>query len=237
MNDPMNGKSSKEETRYYKRDFWETENLKYGDVHFRMEKIARLVRQLAGDRELDLLDLGCGPAALGRLVPGNVHYHGIDIAIQASAPNLLELDILQEPISFHDMKFDLVVAQGLFEYCGDFQAKKFAEIQGLLKENGKFVVTYMNFAHRKKEIYWPYSNVQPPGDFRRDLDRYFTVERSFPGSYNWNHTMPNRKLIKAAQAHINMDIPVRSTFLGIDRIYICSVLSPGSVRADRPPTT
>lgn len=233
----VNGESSKEETRYYKRDFWETENLKFDDVHFRMEKIARLVRQLAGDREQDLLDLGCGPAALSRLLPSNVHYHGIDIAIQESAPNLLEMDILQEPVSFHGMKFDLIVAQGLFEYCGDYQSQKFAEIRELLKENGKFLVTYMNFAHRKKDIYWPYSNIQPPGDFRRDLDRYFTVERSFPGSYNWNHTMPNRKLMKAMQAHINMDIPVLSTFLGIDRIYICSALSPGSGRAGRPPTT
>lgn len=237
MNNPVNGKSDKQETRYYKRDFWETENLRFDDVHFRMEKIARLVHRLAGDGERDLLDLGCGPAALGRLVPDNVHYHGIDIAIQVPAPNLLEMDILQEPVRFHDMKFDLIVAQGLFEYCGDHQSQKFAEIRGLLKENGKFLVTYMNFAHRKRDIYWPYSNIQPPGDFRRDLDRYFNVERSFPGSYNWNHTMPNRRLMKAVQGRVNMDIPVLSTFLGIDRIYICSALPSGSERADGPPTT
>jgi cyclopropane fatty-acyl-phospholipid synthase-like methyltransferase len=210
---------------YYKRDFWETENLKYAEVHFRMAKVAWLVRRLAGARECDLLDLGCGPGTLGHLVPGNVHYHGIDIAIQEPAPNLIEMDILQSPVSFHDMKFDLVVAQGLFEYCGDHQARKFAEIRNLLKDDGKFLVTYMNFAHRKREVYWPYSNVQQPADFRRDLERYFVVERSFPGEYNWNFTTPNRTIMKVVQAHLTVDIPIFNSLLGINRFYICSARS------------
>jgi SAM-dependent methyltransferase len=215
------------EVRYYERDFWQTENLKFVDVHFRMAKVARLIRQLAGAQEADLLDLGCGPAALAGVLPENVHYHGIDIAIQTPAPNLLEMDILKQPISFHGKKFDLIVAQGLFEYCGDRQSQKFAEIRDLLEADGKFIVTYTNFAHRKKEIYGPYSNVQAPGDFRRDLDRYFRVTRSFPSSYNWNHSIPNRKLMKAAQARLNVDIPVVSSLLAVDRIYICSALPDG----------
>jgi cyclopropane fatty-acyl-phospholipid synthase-like methyltransferase len=208
--------------RYYKRDFWGTENLKFAEPHFRMEKVARVLTRLANGRDCDLLDLGCGPAALSRLIPENVRYHGIDIAIQTPAPNLIEMDIVKMPISFRGMKFDLITAQGLFEYCGERQSQKFAEIKGLLKDGGKFVVTYMNFAHRKKHIYGPYSNVQQPDEFRRCLAQYFIIDRSFPSAYNWNHTMPNRKAMKAAQARLNINIPIISPMLAVDGIYICS---------------
>jgi 2-polyprenyl-3-methyl-5-hydroxy-6-metoxy-1,4-benzoquinol methylase len=82
-----------ETPRYYKRDFWETENLRYAAPHFRLRKVAWLVRKLAGTRELDLLDVGCGPGTLAGLLPASVRYHGVDIAIQRPAPNLLELDL------------------------------------------------------------------------------------------------------------------------------------------------
>lgn len=72
--------------RIYKREFWQTENLKFAAPHFRLVKVARLVRQLASGRRCDLLDVGCGPATLSRLMPVNVRYHGIDIAIQEAAP-------------------------------------------------------------------------------------------------------------------------------------------------------
>jgi cyclopropane fatty-acyl-phospholipid synthase-like methyltransferase len=228
MNNPLEKKSARQhEIRYDNRDVWRTENLKFAEAHFRMEKVARVVRRLASAQECELLDLGCGPAALARLLPDNVHYHGIDIAIQEPAPNLIEMDILQQPISFQSKKFDIIVAQGLLEYFGDHQSQKFTEIRSLLKENGKFIATYTNFAHRSKEIYWLCSNVQAPADFRRDLNRYFVVERSFPSAHNWNPSIPSRKLMKAAQAHLNVEIPVLSPLLAVDRIYICSALPDG----------
>jgi len=174
------------EARYHKRDFWAGENLKYVEPHFRMRKVAREVRRVTRGRECDLLDVGCGPGSLASLMPPGVHYHGIDIAIPEPAPNLVEMDIIEEPVSFRGKKFDVVVAQGLFEYVGKFQSQKFAEIAGLLNDGGKFILTYQNFAHRKREIYWPYSNVLLPDDFRRDLGRFFRIERSFPTSHNWN---------------------------------------------------
>ena len=164
--------------------------------------MAREVRRITRGRECDLLDLGCGPAALAGLMPPGVHYHGIDIAIPEPAPNLIELDIIEEPISFRGQTFDVVVAQGLFEYVGKFQSQKFAEIAGLLNDGGKFILTYQNFAHRKKEIYWPYSNVQPPDDFRKDLSRFFKIERSYPVSHNWNHGQPGRNFMKVSQARL-----------------------------------
>jgi SAM-dependent methyltransferase len=216
--------------KYYKKDFWSTENLKYAEPHFRMRKVARVVSRLAGDRESDLLDVGCGPGTMQRVLPSNVHYHGIDISIPEPAENLLEMDILEAPIDFRGMKFDFVVAQGMFEYVGEYQARKFTEIAGLLKRDGKFVLTYQNFDHRQREIYWPYSNVQRLADFRRDLARFFRIERSFPVSHNWNHSQPRRPLLKASQVNLNINIPVISPLLAVDYLYVCSPLHLASAK-------
>jgi SAM-dependent methyltransferase len=213
---------AKGDVKYYKKDFWSTENLNYSAPHFRMRKVARTVSRLVGDRECDLLDVGCGPASMQRLMPANVHYHGIDIAIPEPAENLLEVDILETSIDFRGMTFDLVVAQGMFEYVGEYQSQKFAEISKVLKADGKFVLTYQNFDHRQREIYWPYSNVQRPADFRADLGRFFCIERSFPVSHNWNHSQPRRTLMKAAQARLNANVPVISPILAVDYLYVCS---------------
>lgn len=208
--------------RRYQRDFWATENRRFAQRHYRLNKVGRIVGELVGSKECDLLDLGCGPGTLADLLPPNVHYYGIDIAIQEAAPNFLEMDLLATPISFRDMKFDLVVAQGLFEYLADRQAQKFAEIRDILKPGGKFVVTYTNFAHRSTNLFHAYSNVQLPKEFRGDLERYFTIDRFFPGAYNWNHTHPNRDFMVKAQAGLDLNIPLLGRFLGVDHFYICS---------------
>lgn len=222
MSDNEHGKFQNQGAKLYKKDFWSKENLKYSEPHFRMRKFARLVRRLARDRECDLLDLGCGPAALASLMPSNVHYYGIDISIPAPAQNLLEMDILQEPIDFRGMKFDFVVAQGFFEYVGEYQAQKFAEIAAILKDNGKFILTYQNFDHRQRSIYWPYSNVQPAADFQRELGRFFNIERRFSGAHNWSHSHPRRKLVSGLQKHLNVYVPVISPRLAVDYFYVCS---------------
>ena len=206
----------------YKRDFWATENRDFAIPHFRLHKVARIVRQMAGDQECDLLDLGCGPGTFGRLLPDNVHYYGIDIAINDPAPNLAELDLHEKPVDFRGMKFDFVLAQGLFEYLGDRQVQKFAEIRAILNKGGRFLVTYMNFAHRQKNTYRAFSNVQMPADFRRDLERYFIIDRAFPGSYNWRSSLPARRFIRQAQSHLDVNIPFISPKLAVDHFYICS---------------
>jgi SAM-dependent methyltransferase len=214
--------------KYYKKDFWSSENLNYSTPHFRMRKVARTVTRLAGDRACDLLDVGCGPGTMQHVMPANVHYHGIDISIPEPAENLLEVDILETSIDFRGMRFDLVVAQGMFEYVGEYQSQKFAEISTVLKDDGKFVLTYQNFDHRQREVCWPYSNVQRPADFRADLARFFRIERSFPVSHNWNHSQPRRGLMKVSQAHLNVNIPVISPILAVDYLYVCSPLRPSA---------
>ena len=218
--------------KYHKWDFWVKENLKYATPHFRMEKAARIVGDIARGKECDLLDVGCGPATLMRLLEGNIRYHGVDIAIQDPAPNLLQIDFVERPITFGDQRFDIVLAQGVFEYIGRAQAEKFADIVGLLKENGTFIVSYVNFDHRNKLVYWPYNNIQSFSDFHRSLEQYFRVRRVIPTSHRWLHDEPKGRLTKAIQMHINIELPVFSRMFAVEYFFICSLprVNSGRVR-------
>ena len=212
---------TKSQGTVYKRDFWVDENTKYTRPHHRMLKVARIVDRLANGKECRLLDVGCGPATLQSLLEPNIRYFGIDIAIQEPSPNLKECDVLQEPISFDGRPFDLVVAQGLFEYLADSQSRKFSEIADLLTPDGRFVVSYVNFDHRRPSYYWPYSSVQSPAQFRAALSEQFVIEKQVPTSHNWNHSEPRRWLVRAPSMHVNRNIPLLTSWLGVEYIYVC----------------
>jgi SAM-dependent methyltransferase len=202
--------------------FWREQNLRFVEPHYRLIKAVRLISKLAQGRDCTLLDVGCGPATVGRLLPANIDYYGIDIAIQNPAPNLLEADLREAPIKFGDKQFDMVLAQGIFEYVGDTQNQKFAEVAGILKENGKFIVSYWNFGHRNPEMYHAFSNVQALDDFKADLERYFKIEKSFPASHNWRHTGPNRRITRAINMPLEVNIPLVSPVLAVEYFFICS---------------
>lgn len=206
----------------YKHDFWIKENQKHVPAHYRLQKSARIINAIAGQQECDLLDIGCGPATLARLLRPNIGYHGIDIAIHEPAPNLIESDILDKPIRFADKRFDIVAALGLFEYTGAFQDQKFSEIAQIMNERGRLVLTYTNFGHRDKHIFEVFSNVRPFDDFRQSLARHFTVDRYFPTAYNWHGGQPARALLKAANMRVRANIPVIGPRLAVEYFFICS---------------
>ena len=216
-----------EKAKDYKRDFWSEESHKFTQPHFRLEKASRIANKIARGRKCDLLDVGCGPATLMYLLGSNISYYGIDIAIPEPAPNLLEMDLLENPIGFDGRQFDIIMAQGVFEYMGRFQAQKFTEISCLLRDGGKFVVSYTNFGHRNREILPSYSNVQSFPEFRHDLAQHFNIERLFPTSHNWHHGQPSRRLVKATQKHLNLNIPLVSPPLAVEYFFICSRYGPG----------
>lgn len=226
MNVPAGDKSSIHEgnigNTLHKKDFWGKENLKYSRPHYRLEKSARIVNKLAQGKRCTLLDVGCGPATLASLLQPNIQYYGIDIAVHNPTPNLIESDFIEAPIQFGDKRFDIVLAQGVFEYMGKFQTEKFTEIAQLLNDGGVFIVSYVNFNHRNRSIYWPYSNVQSLNDFRQSLARHFYIHRSFPTSHNWNHSEPSREFVKTVNMHINIDIPFISRALAVEYFFICS---------------
>jgi SAM-dependent methyltransferase len=206
----------------YKRDFWIKENQKHVPAHYRLQKSARVINAIAGREDRDLLDVGCGPATLMRLLRPNIHYYGIDIAVHDRVPNLLEADFLEQPIRFDGRRFDIVVALGVFEYMAGRQDQKFAEIAELLSERGRFVLTYTNFGHRDKRIFEAFSNVQPFDDFRRSLARHFTIEKYYPTSYNWHGGQPVRALLKSANMNIKANVPVLGPKLAVEYFFICS---------------
>jgi predicted TPR repeat methyltransferase len=214
---------SESREKIYKRDFWAKENLKYAQPHFRLEKAARIINRIARGRECSMLDIGCGPAAVSRFLDSNVQYHGMDIAIQEPAPNLIQADLLEEPIRFGGERFDVVLAQGFFEYAGKFQDQKFAEIKRLLKEHGVFIVSYVNFGHWLRFVYSPYNNVQSIKSFRRSLARNFSVEMYYPTSHNWNHSEPSRNFMKASQMNLKVNIPFVSPMLAVEYFFICTL--------------
>jgi SAM-dependent methyltransferase len=219
MDDPAGTEGA---VTFHKRDFWISENSKHIPAHYRLRKSARIITSIARGRQCDLLDIGCGPATLGRLLPGSIRYHGIDIAIHEPAPNLREVDFAENPIEFGGERFDIVVMLGVFEYLGGLQSRKFTEIAGLLKDGGTFLVTYTNFGHRDARIYEPFNNVQPFDDFLRELGRDFVVDRYFPASHNWHGGQPTRKLAQAVNMRVTANIPVVSSKLAVDYFVLCS---------------
>ena len=208
--------------RLYKKDFWSKENLQYSRPHYRLEKSARIVNRVARGRSRTLLDVGCGGAALRPLIRPNIEYYGIDIAIHDPAPNLIEADFLEAPIPFADKRFDIVVAQGVFEYVGDFQARIFSEIARLLNDGGIFIGSYVNFDHRDKYIYWPYSNVQSFDEFQGALAQHFQIRRCFPTSQKWSHSEPRRKLAQTVNMYFNANVPFISRALAVEYFFVCS---------------
>lgn len=228
MTDPLSDGSSVPEdgvgNKLFKKDFWSKENLQYSRPHYRLEKSARIVNRTAGNRRCALLDVGCGGAALQSLIKPNIEYYGVDIALHGPAPNLIEADFLESPIPFANKRFDIVVAMGVFEYVGNLQAKVFSEIARLMSDGGVFIGSYVNFDHRRRFIYWPYSNVRSFGEFRRDLAQHFKIRRFFPTSHNWNHSEPRRKFWQVANIHVNVNVPFISRALAVEYFFVCSPL-------------
>jgi SAM-dependent methyltransferase len=207
---------------FYKRDFWIRENTRFSQPYFRLEKLGRIVNSIANGRTCDLLDIGCGPATLAKLLRKNINYFGIDIAIQDPAPNLLEVDILENEIKFGDIKFDIVVAAGLFEYMADSQHQKFCEIKNILKDGGKFIVTYSNVRRYRQSIPATWNNIQPIEDFKNDLGVHFHVDRFFASSHSRKGPPSNRRVIRNIQMNLNIYIPLISPLLALDYIMVCS---------------
>jgi len=106
------------------RDYWIEQNLQYAEPSFRLRKCARIINELAKDRECSLLDVGCGPGALRQVLSPNIAYHGIDIAIHHADSCFREIDFSRNKICFDGKSFDFIVAFGVFEYMGQLQERK-----------------------------------------------------------------------------------------------------------------
>jgi SAM-dependent methyltransferase len=216
---------------FRQKDFWLDENLRYAEPYFRLEKCARIVNHLTRGRNSTLLDIGCGPATLARLLDQNIQYFGIDIAIHTPAPNLREFDFARQEIRFDSKEFDIVVAAGVFEYLGTFQNAKFLEIQRLLKKDGRFVTTFTNFKHinDRRIDHSLYNNIKPVTAFKSDLESYFRIDKWFPSSHNWFCSEPRRGFLRQIQMPLQMGIPILTPLLAVNYFFICSSKDGGPI--------
>ena len=105
---------------------------------------------------------------------------------------------------------------------GNFQARKFAEIAELLNDGGLFIVSYVNFAIATGKYTGLTVMYRAIDDFRQSLTHHFKIQRFFPTSYNWNHLSLAGDLVKAANMHINVNIPFISRILAVEYFFICS---------------
>lgn len=204
------------------RDFWTIENTQYANAGVRLQKCARLINDLAGNREFAVLDVGCGPAALKPLISPNIRYYGVDIAIHQPFGYLRELDIARERIAFEDKRFDCVVALGLIEYIGHRQKRKFEEISEVLKDDGKFLMTYTNFAHFNCKV-WPiYNNVQSIEQMTESVKEVFQVERRYPAYHHWRPKQPGKNALPGLQTQMNINVTIISPLLAVEYFFVCS---------------
>jgi SAM-dependent methyltransferase len=208
--------------QYHKKAFWIRENLLYAEGNFRLRKCARLINELAAGRACDLLDVGCGPAALRGLLDRNIVYRGIDIAIQKPAPDLMEVDFVEQPIAYGEQRFDFVVALGVFEYVGSHQREKLIEIGRILKPGGAFIVSYINFSHVRRKILPIYNNVRPIAAMTESLTEWFNVDACFPVSHHWRQKQPGRNALPRLQMTTRWNIPVFSRRFAVEYFWICS---------------
>jgi SAM-dependent methyltransferase len=204
------------------KDYWIVENLKYSEPSFRLFKCARMINQLAKGIECSLLDVGCGPGALRSVLAPNISYYGVDIAIHQPAEYLREVDIAHEKIAFDNMRFDFVTAMGFFEYMGGKQKVKFEEIRAVLKDDGKFILSYVNFDFYRRKIWPNYNNIQSITKMRKSLNEVFRVERCFPASHHWRQKQPGRYSLRALQMHVNYNIPLVSPLFAVEYFFVCS---------------
>ena len=207
---------------YQQKDYWVVQNQQYAEPSFRLFKCARMINDLANGRDCSLLDVGCGPGALRDLLPTNISYHGIDIALQQPASFMREVDFAKNPITFDGRGFDFIVALGVLEYMGTLQSQKFQEIKNILKDNGKFIMSYINFGHFRRLVWPNYNNVQSIGTMADSLSEVFKVERCFPASHHWRQKQPGRYALRTIQMHINFNIPVISRMLAVEYFFVCS---------------
>lgn len=207
---------------YRTRDYWIVQNAQYAKPSFRLAKCARIINELAKRKECNLLDVGCGPAALRQLLDRNIRYYGIDIAIHEPADHLREVDFVKSEISFGRMHFDFIVASGVFEYMGQQQRRKFEEIRNILNNDGKFIMSYINFGHLRRTIWPNYNNVQPIAAMTKNVGEIFHLESHFPISHHWRQKQPGKHAVPAVQMRLNFNIPLISSWLAVEYLFICS---------------
>lgn len=136
--------------------YWNVRGPEFDTVHPRLQLIGRLIGELPGVRTM--LDVGCGPAAMRRVVPPGIEYFGIDIASDVIAGlddpahfQVVNLDTVDG--CFDDRRFDLVVCSGVFEYIND-RERFMRLLRRKAAPGGHLILSFTNHQHLKDGLRW-----------------------------------------------------------------------------------
>jgi 2-polyprenyl-3-methyl-5-hydroxy-6-metoxy-1,4-benzoquinol methylase len=124
-------------------------------AHFYNTRIRRVSELLSGFEEGRVLDVGCGPAVIGRIFRGKpIRYHGVDVSAEmlrvcdstfgGDAQYNFSIGSI-EALGFQNNFFDVVLCMGVWEYVRDSHAAV-REVARVLKPNGILIATMLNAA-------------------------------------------------------------------------------------------
>lgn len=124
-------------------------------AHFYNTRIRRVAELLSGFEAGRVLDIGCGPAVIGRIFRGKpIRYHGVDVSAEmlsvcgstfgGDAQYSFSIGSI-EALGFQSNFFDVVLCLGVWEYVRDARAAV-REVARVLKPNGILIATMLNAA-------------------------------------------------------------------------------------------
>jgi len=137
---------------------WNTDNY-YQRAHLRLRAISTLLRaRFPEPHGVGVLDIGCGQAALGKLLGEGFDYCGcdgysgvFDRAGQAATVEKWVYDERAPALPFGDTTFDAIVCSGFVEYVTN-RAEFFALVRKRLKPGGIFIVSLVNFFRWDRQL-------------------------------------------------------------------------------------
>lgn len=169
-----------------RREYWNRRTSHFSRPHARLRLIRDLIEALP-EPVSTLLDVGCGGAALQRLLPGHIEYFGVDIAsevitAQRDTSHFEVADLEEGQDCFAGRQFDVVVCSGVFEYIQ--RRDRFLEfVRSKTAARGHLILSFTNRHHYRDLLGIhryedPHVNFIPIPDLIRLLDAHgFQVNR------------------------------------------------------------
>jgi SAM-dependent methyltransferase len=135
--------------------YWNTRTRDFTQPHVRLRLIRHLIDGLP-PRIRNILDVGCGGAALRPLLPGRLEYFGVDIAAdvinaQQDREHFQVADLETANQLFGGRTFDLVVCSGVCEYISNWN-RFMRLLQRSSAADGFLILTFTNRQHYSELI-------------------------------------------------------------------------------------
>jgi len=158
--DPVNHRPSAAHDAEALAGYWNSRSPEFDGIHPRLQLIGELVASIPGIATM--LDVGCGPAAVRRVIPSTIEYFGVDIASDVIAaqhdPEHFEvIDLDGDARCFGERRFDLILCSGVFEYIQ--RTQPFMQfLRRKSAPDGHLIFSFTNHQHHKDGLHWLLGN-------------------------------------------------------------------------------